>query len=130
MISPLGRCRFVRWNRIGPLAILRDFRPRPAQREGSISMEADMTRLLIVAGFALAAMGTQARAQSLPIQNLIGIQLDLLEMCQGMRADDPHSDDACNASQKVTDLLSKLGYCADKPYHWERCVRRRAGASL
>jgi hypothetical protein len=130
MISPLGRCRFVRWNRIGPLAILRDLRPRAAQREGSISMEADMTRLLIVAGFALAAMGTQARAQSLPIQNLIGVQLDLLEMCQGMRADDPHSDDACNASQKVTDLLSKLGYCADKPYHWERCGRRKVGASL
>ncbi len=40
------------------------------------------SRLLIVAGFALAAMGTQARAQSLPIQNLIGVQLDLLEMCQ------------------------------------------------
>jgi hypothetical protein len=93
-------------------------------------MEADMTRLLIVAGFALAAMGTQARAQSIPVQNLIGIQLDLLEMCQGMRADDPHSDDACNASQKVTELLSTLGYCADKPYHWERCGRRKSGASL
>jgi hypothetical protein len=116
---------------ISPARTLQDRpRSRAPRRDRSISMEADMTRLLIVAGFALATMGTQACAQSLPIQNLIGIQLDLLEMCQGMRADDPHSDDACNASQKVTELLSTLGYCADKPYHWERCGRRRAGASL
>ena len=75
---------------ISPARTLQDRpRSRAPRRDRSISMEADMTRLLIVAGFALATMGTQACAQSLPIQNLIGIQLDLLEMCQGMRADDP-----------------------------------------
>ena len=88
-----------------------------------------MGRLLIVAGLALFATGAQARTQALPVQDLIGIQLDLLEMCQGMRADDPRSDEACNASQKVTELLSKLGYCADKPYHWGRCGRSKAQGS-
>lgn len=88
-----------------------------------------MRRLLIVAGLALAATGTQARTQSFPIQDLIGIQLDILEVCQGMRADDPGSDDACGASQKLTDLLSKHGYCADKPYHWARCGRARTQGS-
>jgi hypothetical protein len=88
-----------------------------------------MRRLLIVAGLALAATGTQARTQALPIQDLIGIQLDLLGVCQGMRADDPRSDEACGASQKLTDLLGKLGYCADKPYHWARCARGRTQGS-
>ena len=88
-----------------------------------------MTRLLIVAGLAFAATAAQARTQSLPIQDLIGIQLDLLELCQGIRADDPRSDEACNASRKVTDLLSKLGYCADKPYHWGRCAKGTAQGS-
>ncbi|MBV8184049.1 MAG: hypothetical protein JOY76_05110 [Hyphomicrobiales bacterium] len=82
-----------------------------------------MRRILIVAGLALAGTGAQARTPSVPIQDLIGIQMDLLEICQGTRSDDPRSDEACNASQKVTDLLSKLGYCADKPYHWGRCGR-------
>ena len=88
-----------------------------------------MTRLLIVAGLALAATGAQARTPRLPIQDLIGIQLDLLEMCQGVRADDPRSDEACSASQDVTDLLSKLGYCADKPYHWGRCGKGKTQGS-
>jgi hypothetical protein len=84
---------------------------------------------LIVVGLALAATGAQARTQTIPIPDLIGIQLDLLEVCQGMRADDLRSDDACGASQKVTELLSKLGYCADKPYHWARCGRGRTQGS-
>ena len=88
-----------------------------------------MTRLFIVAGLALAATTAQARTQSLPVQDLIGIQLDLLEVCQGIQADDPRSDEACNARQKVTDLLSKLGYCADKPYHWARCGRAKVQGS-
>ncbi|MBV8448775.1 MAG: hypothetical protein JO094_03140 [Hyphomicrobiales bacterium] len=80
-----------------------------------------MIRLLIVAGLALAATGAQARTQSLPIQELIGVELDVLEMCQGLPPNDPRSDDACAASQRLTELLRKLGYCADKPYHWGRC---------
>lgn len=94
-----------------------------------------MARFSMIAGFALGAaflgavsLGAApppARAQSILVQDLIGVQLDLTEMCQGLRADDPHSDEACNASSKVGDLLGKLGYCADKPYHWERCARRR-----
>ena len=88
-----------------------------------------MRRLLIVAGLAVFATGAQARTPALPIQDLIGIQLDLLEMCQETPADDPRSGEVCNASQKVTDLLSKLGYCADKPYHWARCGRAKAQGS-
>ncbi len=88
-----------------------------------------MRRLLIVASLALAAPGAQARTQALPIPDLIGIQLELLEVCQGIRADDALSDEACGASQKVTELLGKLGYCADKPYHWARCGRGRAQGS-
>jgi hypothetical protein len=88
-----------------------------------------MTRLLIVAGLALAATGAQARTPTVPSQDLIGIQLDLLEICQGIRAGDPLSDEACGASEKLTNVLSKLGYCADKPYHWARCGRGRTQGS-
>jgi hypothetical protein len=84
-----------------------------------------MTHRSVIAGFALAAAIVPARAQSAPAQDLIGVALDLTEMCQGMRADDAHADEVCNESLKVNDLLGKLGYCADKPYHWSRCARRR-----
>jgi hypothetical protein len=84
-----------------------------------------MTRAFIVTGFAFAVAVTPARAQSVHAQDLIGIALDLTEMCQGMRVDDPHSDEVCNERLKVDELLGKLGYCADRPYHWGRCARNR-----
>jgi hypothetical protein len=49
-----------------------------------------------------------------PAHDVISIYSDLNEMCRGWSGDDPHTDEACQVRNKVSNLLKRMGYCFGK----------------